>query len=165
VISGLSVRILYKMKTGRPRIKISATDAVKAKIGRRIKKESNALLRDRLRAVQLAFDGSRRYENIARQIGRARSSVQLWIEAFTAEGLKGLLRRKKAPGKISALQEAKVQADIAKACEGRWRTGPQFAAWIKEEHGIELCSTQTLLLAEESRSRTESSRACSHKKR
>jgi transposase len=131
------------MKTGRPRIKIGATDAVKAEIARRIKKESNALLRDRLRAVQLAFGGSRRYEDIARQIGRARSSVQFWIEAFTAEGLEGLLKRKKAPGKTSALQEAKVQADIAEGLrEGRWRTGPQFAAWIKEEHGIELCSTQ-----------------------
>lgn len=132
------------MKTGRPRIKISATDAVKAEIGCRIKKESNALLRDRLRAVQLAFDGTRRYEDIARQVGRARSSVQLWIETFTAEGLEGLLSRKKAPGKASALQETKVQADIAQGLrKGRWRTGPQFAAWIKEEHGIELCSTQT----------------------
>jgi transposase len=132
------------MKTGRPRIKISATDAVKAEIGRRIKKESNALLRDRLRAVQLAFDGTRRYEDIARQTGRARSSVQLWIETFTAEGLEGLLSRKKAPGKSSAVQHTKVQADITQGLrEGRWRTGPQFAAWIKEKHGIGLCSTQT----------------------
>jgi transposase len=132
------------MKTGRPRIKISATDAVKAEVGSQIKKQSNALLRDRLRAVQLAFDGTRRYEDIARQIGRARSSVQLWIETFTAEGLEGLLSRKKAPGKASALQAAKVQADMAQGLrEGRWRTGPQFAAWIKEEHGIELCPTQT----------------------
>ena len=113
------------MKTGRPRIKISATDSVKAEIGRRIKKESNALLRDRLRAVQLAFDGTRRYEDIARQVGRARSSVQLWIETFSTEGLDGLVSRKKAPGKASALQEAAVQADIAQGLrEGRWRTGP-----------------------------------------
>ncbi|MDK2858758.1 MAG: Winged helix-turn helix [Verrucomicrobiota bacterium] len=54
------------------------------------------------------------------------------------------MRRKKAPGKASAMQEPKVQADIAQGLrEGRWRTGPQFAAWIKETHGIELCSTQT----------------------
>jgi transposase len=132
------------MKTGRPRIKISATDAVKVEIARRIKKESNALLRDRLRAVQLAFDGTRRYEDIARQVGRARSSVQLWIETFTAEGLEGLLSRKKAPGKTSALQDERVQADMAEGLrEGRWRTGPQFAAWMKEEHGITLCPTQT----------------------
>lgn len=132
------------MKTGRPRIKICATDALKAEIGRRIKKESNALLRDRLRAVQLAFDGTRRYEDIARQVGRARSSVQLWIETFTAEGLDGLLNRKKAPWKVSVLQSPAVQADIAQGLrEGRWRTGPQFAAWMKETHGIELCATQT----------------------
>jgi hypothetical protein len=63
-----------QMKTGRPRSKICATEAVKAEIGRRIKKESNALLRDRLRAVQLAFDGTRRYEDIARQTGRRTGS-------------------------------------------------------------------------------------------
>ena len=132
------------MKTGRPRIKISATDAVKAEIGRQIKKQSNALLRDRLRAIQLAFDGTRRYEDIARQTGRARSSVQLWIETFTAEGLDGLLSRKKAPGKSSAVQNVKVQGDITKGLrEGRWRTGPQFAAWMEQTHGIELCPTQT----------------------
>ena len=106
--------------------------------------QSNALLRDRLRAIQLAFDGTRRYEDIARQTGRARSSVQLWIETFTAEGLDGLLSRKKAPGKSSAVQNVKVQGDITKGLrEGRWRTGPQFAAWMEQTHGIELCPTQT----------------------
>lgn len=93
------------MKTGRPKIKISASDSVKTEIAQRIKKESNALLRDRLRAVHLAFDGTRRYEDIARQIGRARSSVQLWIETFTHDGLDALLSRKKAPGKVSPLQD------------------------------------------------------------
>jgi len=132
------------MKTGRPRIKISVPDSVKAEIGRRIKKETNALLRDRLKAVQLAFDGTRRYEDIARQTGRARSSVQLWIETFTDEGLDGLLSRKKAPGKLSALQAPAVQTDIAQGLrEGRWRTGPQFAAWMKQAHDIAICPTQT----------------------
>ena len=132
------------MKTGRPRIKIGAADSVKTEIERRIKKESNALLRDRLRAVQLAFDGTRRYEDIAHQTGRACSSIQLWIKAFTTEGLEGLLRRKKAPGKASLMQDAKVQAAMAEGLrEGRWRSGPQFAAWMKQTHGIALCSTQT----------------------
>lgn len=132
------------MKTGRPKIKVSASDSVKAEIASRIKHESNALLRDRLRAVQLAFDGTRRYEDIARQVGRARSSVQLWIEMFTDKGLDGLLSRKKAPGKVSPLQDPAVQADITEGLrEGRWRTAPQFAAWIKQAHGIELCPTQT----------------------
>jgi len=132
------------MKQGRPRIKISAPDSVKADIAARIKKESNASMRDRLRAIQLAFDGMLRYEDIARQLGRARSSVQRWIEAFTAEGLEGLLTRKKAPGKVSVMHNVQVQAGIEEGLrEGHWRTGPQFAAWVRQAHGIDLCATQT----------------------
>jgi transposase len=132
------------MKTGRPRIKVSTSEAVKDEIAARIGREGNALMRDRLRAIQMTFDGTRRYEDIARQLGRARSSVQLWVEAFTAEGLQGLLRWRKAPGKASAMQNPQVQADVVAGLrEGRWRTGPQFADWIRQGHGIELCSTQT----------------------
>lgn len=131
------------MKRGRPRIKISAPSEVKTELARRIKTERDALLRDRMRAVLLAFDGTRRYEDIARQLGRARSSVQLWLDAFIQGGVSGLLAREKAPGKASAMQAPEIQKAVAAGLrEGRWRTGPQFAEWMRQTHGIELGATQ-----------------------
>jgi hypothetical protein len=36
-----------------------------------------------------------------------------------------------------------VQLVVQGLREGRWRTGPQFAAWMEQAHDIELCHTQT----------------------
>jgi len=131
------------MKRGRPRIKLAAQNEVKARLARLIKTERDALLRDRMRAVLMAFDGTRRYEDIARQLGRARSSVQLWLDAFIRGGISGLLEREKQPGKASAMQDPDIQKAVeAGLREGRWRSGPQFAAWLRQTHGIKLCATQ-----------------------
>ena len=131
------------MKTGRPRLKVSAPDDVKAEVARRLKVEQNALFRDRLRAVQMSFDGIRRYEDIARQLGRAKSAVQNWLQTFTTGGIEALLTRKKAPGKASPMQAAQIQkAIVAGLKEGRWRTGQQFAAWLRQQHRIDLSLTQ-----------------------
>lgn len=131
------------MKRGRPRLKLTAPNEVKTELARLIKTERDALLRDRMRAVLLAFDGTRRYEDIARQLGRARSSVQLWLDAFVQGGIRVLLEREKQPGKASAMQKPAIQQAVAAGLrEGRWRTGPQFAAWLHQTHGIKLCATQ-----------------------
>jgi transposase len=118
-------------------------EATKAELAQRIKIESNALRRDRMRAVLLATAGNRRIEDIAVQVGRAKSAVQRWLETFIEGGLKGLLKRRKAPGKGSPMQAVAVQEGLAEGLrEGRWRTGPQMRAWLRETHGIMLCKTQ-----------------------
>lgn len=135
--------LLVMKKQGRPRVRVVVPAAVKDEVAARIKKENNARLRDRLRAVQMTFDGQHRYEDIARRVGRARSTIQLWIDRFIEGGIAGLLANKKAPGKASAMQTPKVQAELAAGLrEGRWRTGPQLAVWLQQNHGIRLCATQ-----------------------
>jgi transposase len=130
-------------KIGRPRIKLTAPDEVKAGLAQRIKNEKDAGLRDRMRSVLLAFEGTRRLQDIASQVGRARSSVQLWLDAFEQGGLAGLLTREKPPGKPSAMQAPGVQKAVESGLrEGLWRSGPQFAAWLRQTHGIKLCRTQ-----------------------
>ena len=99
-------------KRGRPRLKVTASDAVKADLKDRVKTETNAGLRDRMRAVLLAFDGTRRFEDIAAVLGRSRSQVQVWMDAFEQASLAGLLTSKKAPGKASAMQKPEVQNQI-----------------------------------------------------
>ena len=49
----------------------------------------------------------------------------------------GLLARKKAPGRPSALQDPQVQAPIQAGLKaGQWRTAGQLAAWLAQPQGI-----------------------------
>ena len=70
--------------------------------------------------------------------GRARSTIQIWLDAFTAGGVSKLLARESPPGSTSPVAEAKVQEQLQAGLKaGRWRTAGQIAAWLKEAHGIE----------------------------
>jgi transposase len=130
-------------KAGRPRYKLAVPEATKAELAQRIKTEGDAVRRDRMRAVLLATAGTRRVVDIATQLGRAKSAVQRWLDAFVEGGIERLLDRRKAPGKSSAMQAAVVQEGLAEGLrEGRWRTGPQMRAWLRQAYGIELSKTQ-----------------------
>ena len=70
-------------------------------------------------------------------VGRARSSIQQWIDRYEAGGLSRLLEQKKAPGQKSPLQEPALQAQIQEGLKkGMWRTAGQLAAWLEQTHGI-----------------------------
>lgn len=130
-------------KRGRPCIKLGMSQKTQSEMAQRIKTEKNAVDRDRMRAVLLTTDGTRSIEEIARQVGRAKSAVQTWLDAFVEGGLAQLLEHKKAPGKSSPMQSEEVQNDLAEGLrEGRWRTGPQMLAWLRKTHGITLSQTQ-----------------------
>lgn len=131
------------MKRGRPCIKLSLSEKTKNELAQRVKTEKNAVDRDRMRAVLMTTDGTRSIEEIARQLGRAKSGVQTWLDAFVEGGVEKLLEHRKAPGKSSPMQAGDVQKDLAAGLrEGRWRTGPQMRAWLKKTHGIKLSQTQ-----------------------
>lgn len=124
-------------------MKLAVSEAQKAALIQGIKTEKDSVLRDRMRAVLLAVDGTRRMVDIAAQVGRATSAVQRWLDAFVAGGVEGLRQRRRAPGKGSAMQRPAVQQELAEGLrEGRWRTGPQMAAWLRQRHGISLRKTQ-----------------------
>jgi len=93
--------------------------------------------RDRLQAIQLASTGRHTFAEIAQLLGRARSTVQLWLDQYEAGDLPGLPARHPAPGKVSELQCPKIQAELqAGLQQGRWRTAGQIAAWLEQCHGI-----------------------------
>jgi len=124
-------------------LKLAVSEAQKAVLAQGIKVEKDALFRDRMRTVLLATAGTRRVVDIAAQVGRATSAVQRWLDTFTEHGLEGLRTRRRAPGKSSAMQAPVVQQELATGLRaGRWRTGAQMAAWLKQTHGITLCKTQ-----------------------
>ena len=124
-------------------MKLAVSEAQKVALAQGLKHEKDAVFRDRLRAVQLATEGTRRIVDIAAQLGRAVSAVQRWLDTFIAHGVEGLHTRRRAPGKASAMQAPVVQQELAAGLqEGRWRTGAQMAAWLQQTHGITLCRTQ-----------------------
>ena len=81
---------------------------------------------------------SHTHKEIAALIGRARSTIQEWINAYEAGGLAGLLARKKAPGKPSPIADPALQAQIRAGLRGgRWRTASHLATWLRQTHGIQ----------------------------
>src|SRR5438445_9999016 len=77
----------------------------------RLKREPAGWRRERLLAVKLGLEGQLTLEEIAAQLGRARSCVQRWLERFRADGLEGLLHRPEG-GKGPASQ---LSPDLAQA--------------------------------------------------
>ena len=122
---------------GRPKLKLVVSPAEQAQLLQAFKEQTDPRARDRLQTVRLATTGRYTHEEIASAVGRARSTVQQWLERYEAGGLDRLLERQKAPGRQSELQDPQVQAQIQAGLQsGRWRTAGQLAAWLGQEHGI-----------------------------
>lgn len=131
-------RILGMKRRGRPTLKIAVSEAEKEELQRRRKACEDTRQQARLQAAWLATTGEYTHQQIAEAVGKARSTIQLWVNQFEAGGIATLLARKKAPGRISPLQSSKVQAALAQGLRaGRWLTAPQLAEWLRKEHGIE----------------------------
>jgi len=122
---------------GRPKLKLVISAAQREELRDAFKENTEARQRDRLQAIQLASTGRHTHEEIAHLLGRARSTVQLWLDQYEAGGLPRLLERKSAPGKSSELRRPEVQAQLQAGLKtGRWRTAAQIAAWLAQTHGI-----------------------------
>jgi transposase len=122
---------------GRPKLKLAISAAQRGELRDAFKANTDARQRDRLQAIQLASTGRHTHEEIAHLLGRARSTIQLWLDQYEAGGLARLLERKPAPGKSSELQRPEVQAQLQAGLKtGRWRTAAQIAAWLAQTHGI-----------------------------
>jgi len=94
--------------------------------------------KERLQVVLWATRGQHSLDELARLAGRARSTIQVWLEDFTEGGSAQLLERATPPGKTSPVAAPAVQAQLQAGLKaGHWRTAGQVAAWLKEAHGIE----------------------------
>ena len=123
---------------GRPKLKLVITQAQRQELRDALKASTDSRQRDRMQAVQLATTGRHTHEEIAGLLGKARSTIQVWLDHYQAGQLTRLLERKTAPGKVSELQHPKIQADLQAGLQaGRWRTAGQIAAWLKQTHGLQ----------------------------
>ena len=92
---------------------------------------------ERLRFAIRAASGRDTLEDLARHIGRSRSTIQNWLVKFEAGGIAGLLDRDTPPGMASPVAGRTIQARIeAGVKSGRWRSASEIAAWLRREHGI-----------------------------
>ena len=123
---------------GRKRTKLamSANDA--AQLKEQIRAATDPRDKERLQVVLWATRGQHSLAALAGLAGRARSTIQVWLDDFAAGGVPQLLERTAPPGKPSPVAEAKVQTQLQAGLQaGQWRTAGQVAAWLKETHGIQ----------------------------
>lgn len=93
--------------------------------------------KERLQVVLWASLGEHTLAELAWLAGRARSTIQVWLDRFAAGGVAQLLVRETPPGKVSPVAGSQVQTQLQAGLQGgRWRTAGQVAAWLKEAHGI-----------------------------
>jgi transposase len=111
---------------------VSAAQA--AQLKQQIRAATDSRDKERLQVALWATGGR---HSLAQLAGRARSTIQIWLDDFTAGGVAQLLERAVPPGKPSAVAGAKVQAELQAGLKaGHWRTAGQVAAWLHTRHGI-----------------------------
>ncbi len=124
------------MAKKRTKITMAAEDVVRLK--ERIRSSTDLRDKERLQVVLWATSGQHTLEDLAELAGRARSTIQIWLDHFNAGGLDKVLERDTPPGSTSPVAGTKVQDELKAGLQaGKWRTAAQVAAWLKEAHGIE----------------------------
>jgi transposase len=92
---------------------------------------------ERVEFALLVATGQHTMEDLAKLVGRRRSTLQTWLTKFRAGGLAGLLERDTAPGVDSPVAAPKVQRQLQAGIQaGRWATASEVVVWLKQEHGI-----------------------------
>lgn len=104
-----------------------------------LKKEPAGWKRERLLAVKLGLEGNLSLDEIGKHVGRVRSAIQRWFDAYREGGVEGLLTRKKATGGREGQITEQIEEQIREKLRlGEWRTGKEAEKWLKDEHGIVL---------------------------
>lgn len=122
----------------RKRTKLTMSAGELAQLKQGIRAATDSRDKERLQVVLWATSGQHTLDELAGLAGRARSTIQIWLEDFTEGGTTKLLERETPPGSTSPVAEPKVQEQLQAGLQaGRWRTAGQVAAWLKETHGIQ----------------------------
>ena len=122
---------------GRKRTQLTLTPTQRTQLTQQLQAATEARQKERLRFALLAAEGRQTLEELAGRLGRARSTLQLWLDKFAAAGLAGLLERESPPGLRSPLGGAAVQAELLAGLQaGRWRSAAAIAEWLQAAHGI-----------------------------
>jgi transposase len=121
----------------RKRTKVGVSPEVLADLKQRLRTVTDLRDKERLQVALWATSGQHTLAHLAELAGRARSTIQVWLDDFVSGGVEKLLQREAPPGVSSPLAQPKVQEPFQAGLKaGRWRTAAQVAAWLQEEHGI-----------------------------
>jgi transposase len=121
----------------RKRTKLAMSARAAAQLKDQIRAATDPRDKERLQVVLWATGGQHTLAELAQLAGRARSTIQVWLDDFSMGGLAQLLERATPPGKPSPVAGAKVQAELQAGLKaGHWRTAGQVAAWLQQAHGI-----------------------------
>jgi transposase len=136
-----------------------------AQVLQRLKREPAGWRRERLLAVKLGLEGRLTLEEIADQLGRARSCVQRWLERFRADGLEGLLHRPEGgKGPASALSPDLAQALGQKLAAGEFRRAADAQRWLLKEGGLSVKLGTVYKYLKKAGARLKVPRPCHEKK-
>jgi len=125
------------MKRGRPKLKLAMKVTEVEKLRNVYRNPRNPKQKEQAQALLLAHSGKNSYEEIAEVVGRARSTIQVWVMGFEEKGLDWLNEVPVHPGRPSPMTDPKLlKALEAGLEEGRWVTGVQIQRWLKEEHDL-----------------------------
>ena len=123
---------------GRRRTQLDLTPAERRSAQRLVRTCTDPRVVERVGFALLGATGLHTMEDLAKLVGRRRSTLQTWLTKFQAGGLAGLLERDAAPGVVSPVGTPKVQRELQAGLKsGRWTTASEVAAWLKQTHGIE----------------------------
>lgn len=101
-------------------------------------KEKIVWRKERLLTIKLLLQSDKSYDEIAKIVGRTRSSILAWTATFRATGLTGLLKRGNGGGRKGSMTPEAQEALIKKLKQGVFRTAKQFQVWLANEHQINL---------------------------
>ena len=122
---------------GRKRTHLELSAAERAMLHRLLRTATDSRTRERAQWALWASTGEHTLEDLARKIGRARATIQNWLDKFSVGGVGGLLERATPPGSTSPLAEPRIQEQLKAGLKtGRWRTAREVAAWLEETHGV-----------------------------
>jgi transposase len=126
---------LSRMGRTRTRLELEATQI--SQIRRTLRATSDTRAAERLRFALLARTGKHTLEDLARRMGRSRSTIQSWLAKYKADGLDGLLQRDTPPGTVSPIASPEIQQELkAGLSTGRWTSAAEVATWLKRSHNI-----------------------------
>ena len=101
-----------------------------------LKKEPPGWKRERLLALKLGLEGEASLEQIANAVGRARSTIQIWLDRYREGGLGRLMEVNRGKGPASELSEEAARDLQAGLAAGRWRTARQVREFLAKEHAL-----------------------------
>src|SRR2546423_3470516 len=105
-----------------------------AQLLQRLKGEPAGWRRERLLALKLGLEGQLTLQEIAANLGRARSCIQRWLEGFRRGGLEGLLHRPQGgKGPASHLSPDLAHALGQKLAAGEFRRAADPQRWLAQE--------------------------------